>query len=120
MHSRSNPSKQRRIPMKAAACLAVAGLLVAGCVGKSTHMQTLAELDEARKVSTSQAAALDKLKQQAAADAESQRNQAAADAQRLTQEKEGVASDLAQERQKLADLTQDREGLQRQLEAEKE
>lgn len=47
--------------------MSVCGLLVAGCVTKGTHGQTVAELEETRKASAKAATDFDTLKKQSAA-----------------------------------------------------
>ncbi|MDP1948880.1 MAG: OmpA family protein [Nitrospirota bacterium] len=65
-----------------------ATLLVAGCVGKGTHTDTLAELDTARKMSAKTAAVLEEAKKDAAVRIEA-----------LEEEKTKLAQELAAEQQ---------------------
>ncbi|MGQ0812532.1 MAG: OmpA family protein [Nitrospiraceae bacterium] len=77
--------------------LAVAGLTATGCVSRSTHTQTLAELDQARRTSAQTVAALDDLKKQSAADIEAREGVKA----KLSNKLLAAQSDLDKTRQNL-------------------
>lgn len=59
----------------AVALITMWAMIVTGCVTKGTHTQTLAELEEARKVSAKTAADFDSFKKQATAEAEGLKKQ---------------------------------------------
>jgi chemotaxis protein MotB len=94
--------------------------MAAGCVSKSTHTDTLAQLEEARTVGLKNAEAFEKFKKQAAADVDSQRQQLSRQIDGLNQDKTSLSDELNTTQQALAHEKQEREATQRNLENEQE
>lgn len=94
--------------------------MVAGCVSKSTHLDTVAQLEEARKVGLKNADALETFKKQAAADSESKKRQLTQQINGLNQDKTRLADDLSNAREALAREKQHRESAQRESESERD
>ncbi|MEP6888688.1 MAG: OmpA family protein [Nitrospirales bacterium] len=94
--------------------------MVAGCVSKSTHLDTLAQLEDARKVGLKNSDALETYKKQAAADAESQKRRLTQQINGLSQDKTRLADELNRTQQALAREKQDRESVQREMGSERD
>ena len=94
--------------------------LIAGCVGKSTHLDTVAQLEEARKASVKNSDAFEAFKKQAAADADSQKRGFTQQMNGLNQDRTRLADELNKAQQALAREKQDRELAQRDLDSERE
>ena len=94
--------------------------MVSGCVSKSTHLDTVAQLEEARKVGLKNADALEALKKQTAADAESKKRQLTQQINGLNQEKTRLAEELSKAQEALAREKQDRELAQREMASERD
>jgi Membrane-bound metallopeptidase len=94
--------------------------MVAGCVSKSTHLDTVAQLEEARKVGLKNADALETLKKQAAADSESKKRQLTQQINGLNQDRTRLAEELSKAQEALAREKQDRESAQRESGSERD
>jgi chemotaxis protein MotB len=94
--------------------------MVPGCVSKSTHLDTVAQLEEARKVGLKNADALETFKKQAAADSESKKRQLTQQINGLNQDKTRLAEELSNAREALAREKQDRESAQRESGSERD
>ena len=93
--------------------------MAAGCVSKSTHLDTVAQLEEARKVGLKHADALEAFKKQASADAESKVRQLTQQINGLNQEKTRLAAELSKAHEELAREQQDRQSAQREVGSER-
>ena len=102
-----------------AALILLCLLMVVGCVSKSTHLDTVSQLEEARKVGLKNSDALDTFKKQAAADAEAKKRQLTQQIDGLTQEKRRLAEELSKGQEALAREKQDRESAQREVGSER-
>ncbi|MDQ6733329.1 MAG: OmpA family protein, partial [Nitrospirota bacterium] len=94
--------------------------MVAGCVSKSTHLDTVAQLEEARKIGLKNADALETFKKQAAADSESKKRQLTQQINGLNQDKTRLAEELRKAQETLAREKQDRESAQRESGSERD